>query len=121
MSVDEMDVLVVDDNPDSAELMAMLLSIDGYAAKFAVRSEDALALALESPPLCALIDIVMPGLSGRELASRLRDKFGDSIVLIAVSGLAPPDAGVSCDYAVFDHYLPKPVSQEALRRVLPPL
>ncbi|MEK8033566.1 response regulator [Ideonella sp. DXS29W] len=116
-----MDVLVVDDNPDSAELMAMLLSIDGYVARFAIRSEEALALASESPPLCALIDVVMPGLSGHELASRLRDKFGDSVVLIAVSGLAPSDAGVSPEYAVFDHYLPKPISQEALRRLLPPL
>jgi len=116
-----LDVLVVDDNADSAETLAMQLSLDGHSVKFALNADEALALADECQPLCALIDLVLPGLCGQELAARLRERFGHDIVLIAVSGLAPSDAGIDSHNEVFDHYLPKPLSEKALQLILPPV
>lgn len=116
-----LDVLVVDDNADSAEALATLLSLDGHSVKFALNADEALQLADECQPLCALIDLVLPGLSGQALAVRLRERFGHDIVLIAISGLAPSDAGIDSDYEVFDHYLPKPLSEKALQLILPPV
>lgn len=121
MNPAHLDVLVVDDNADSAQTLATLLSFDGHSVKFALNADEALKLADECQPLCALIDLVLPGLSGQELALRLRERFGHDIVLIAVSGLAPSDAGINRDYEVFDHYLPKPLSEKALQLIMPPM
>lgn len=64
-------ILVVDDNADSAEMMAALLEIDGHEVATALSGQDALDLAAKCPPQVALVDIGMPGMNGCELARRM--------------------------------------------------
>lgn len=72
-------------------------------------------------PHCVIFDVVMPGLDGNQFCARVRARYGDEIVLIAVSGAASNDARGRGSFARADHYFTKPVSLEMLSRVLQPL
>jgi CheY-like chemotaxis protein len=117
--MDQVKVLVVDDVIDSAETLAALLRLDGYCVWTANNGADALRLVEEHKPHCVLYDIVMPGIGGDELSTRLRSQYGDDIVLIAVTGFDRGDARVSETFSIADHYLTKPVDPAALSKVLP--
>ncbi len=106
-------VLVVDDDPDAAESLAFCLQVDGRHVRYATSGDDALALAAEQPPHLALIDIYMPGVDGNALARELRQRFGDRLVLIAVTG-----ALKSVTLESFDHQLTKPVDFTQLQHML---
>ncbi|MEO7338578.1 MAG: response regulator [Caldimonas sp.] len=121
MSDDAVRIVVVDDSADSAQTMAVLLRLSGYDVRTAGSGQDALALIEETAPHCVIFDVVMPGLDGNELCALLRSRYGDAIVLIAVSGAAPSDARVRESFALADHYFTKPVTVEMLSRVLRPL
>lgn len=121
MNDDTVRIVVVDDSADSAQTMAVLLRLSGYDVRTAGSGQDALALIEDTAPHCVIFDVVMPGLDGNELCARLRARYGDAIVLIAVSGAAPSDARVRESFALADHYFTKPVTVEKLSRVLRPL
>ena len=121
MTADPVRVVVVDDLQDSAETMAALLRLSGYEAHIAVSTEEALALIERHKPHCVLFDVVMPGLGGDELCRRLRAKYGDDIVLVAVSGGGEGDPRVDASFALADHFFTKPVDPAALAKVLRPL
>lgn len=121
MNNDAVHVVVVDDSPDTAQTMAVLLRLNGYEVRTAASGLDALALVEDATPHCVIFDVVMPGLDGNEFCARMRSRYGDTVVLIAVSGAAPSDARVRESFALADHYFTKPVSVEMLGRVLPPL
>ena len=70
---------------------------------------------------CFFFDVVMPGVGGDELCSRLRGTYGDDIVLVAVTGCSADDPRVHASLSLADHYFTKPVDADALTRVLPPL
>jgi CheY-like chemotaxis protein len=61
----------------------------------------------------------MPGMDGDELSKRLRESYGDDIVLIAMTGGRDKDKRVHDTFARVDHYLRKPVDLGQLRRLLP--
>lgn len=117
----EVRLLVVDDVRDAAEALACLLRADGYTVSTAHDGPSALALADSFQPHGVLLDIDMPRMDGHELASRLRLRFGEAVVLIAVTGWGRPDDRFSQAFALFDHYLRKPFDSSLLRKVLPPL
>lgn len=121
MEDDPVRLVVVDDSPDSAQTMAVLLRLNGYHVRTAGNGTEALAMVEEAQPHCVIFDVVMPGLDGNELCSRLRARYGDDIVLIAVSGATPSDERVRQSFALADHYFSKPVTVEMLGRVLRPL
>lgn len=121
MTQEEVRVLVVDDVPDVARALADLLAFDGYATQVAHDADSAMRMCEMQLPHCVLLDINMPGVDGLELAQRLRTRFGDDLILIAVTGTGDPDDRVSESFACLDHYLRKPVTQEQLRVVLGPL
>ncbi|MDQ2780680.1 MAG: response regulator [Pseudomonadota bacterium] len=114
-------VLVVEDQPDTAEVLALILERNGYQVAVAHDGLSALALVDESPPHCLLLDVKMPGLNGAELARRVRERHGNDIVLIAISGGNTDDAQVVDTFARVDHYLHKPIDAAMLTKVLPPL
>jgi DNA-binding response OmpR family regulator len=68
-----------------------------------------------------LFDVVMPGIGGDELCSRLRAAYGDDIVLIAVTGCSEGDPRVHRSFSLADHYFTKPIDPVALSKVLHPL
>lgn len=121
MDGDEVRVVVVDDVSDAAETLACALELDGYHVRTANDGHHALTVIEEYQPHCVLLDINMPGIDGCELAKRLRERHGDDLVLIAVTGWGEEDDRVSQAFVRIDHYLRKPVKPELLRKLLPPL
>ena len=118
---DEVRVVVIDDAPDAAEALALSLQFDGYAVRTASNGVDALTLIEEYNPHCVLLDIRMPLMDGCELSRRLRERYGDDIVLIAVTGLDEHDERAAESFVRVDHYLRKPIKPEELQLILPPL
>ena len=113
--------MVVDDVADSADVLALVLEMDGYTVKAVNSAESALESVEEFEPLCVLLDINMPGIGGHGLAQQLRSLYGGGIVLIAVTGEGRLDDRISESFARFDHYLRKPVDLALLKKVLPPV
>jgi PAS domain S-box-containing protein len=112
-------VLVVDDNRDAAESLAMVLNFAGYQSTLAFNGAEALALAARERPDAAIIDIGMPGMSGREVARRMRlEAWGKNAVLVALTGWGQ-EQDKQADFAAgFDEHLTKPVDPDAVDRVL---
>jgi len=118
---DEVRVVVVDDHVDGAESLAQLLALNGYSVKTAHDGTRAWALVEEFQPLCVLFDIKMPGIDGAELSERLREKYGNDIVLIAITGAPENDRQVAETFARVDYYLQKPLDIAKLQIALPPV
>lgn len=116
---DEVRVVVVDDHVDGAESLAELLTLTGYCVRTAHDGVEALALIDEFEPMCVLFDIKMPGIDGAELSKRLRAKYGDDKVLIAITGAPEDDRQVAEAFARVDHYLQKPIDLAKLQIILP--
>ena len=114
-------VVVVDDVADIAEALAYALEQDGYRVWTARDGLQALALIEEHEPHCVIFDINMPSLDGSELSKLLRERHGDDLVLIAITGWSETDSRVAEAFARVDHYLKKPIDPVVLRKVLPPL
>ncbi len=112
-------VLVVDDNEDVAESLALYLGVTGHEVRTAANGSEALEVAREFWPEAVILDIAMPGLDGYEVARRLRrDPELGRVVLLAVTGHAGEAQGRLCREAGFDAYLVKPADPEEVRRLL---
>jgi signal transduction histidine kinase/CheY-like chemotaxis protein len=112
-------VLVADDNEDAGESLAMLLRLDGHEVEVTNNGTDAVALYDRMRPDVAILDIGMPGLSGYEVARRIRDRSkGKEVVLIAVTGWGQESDKARASEAGFDHHFTKPVEPEALSALL---
>jgi DNA-binding response OmpR family regulator len=120
MSHDEVRVLVVDDSDDAAEALALILQINGYVVKTAANGAQALTQVAHFSPHCVLLDVDMPGIDGLQLSKTLRERYGDDIVLIAVTGWSTGDTRVAQTFEVVDHYLRKPLNPQELQKLLPP-
>ncbi|MGD0738987.1 MAG: response regulator [Terracidiphilus sp.] len=75
-------VLVVDDELAIAETLAAILSQSGYATMTAYDGQEAMEIALLTPPELLITDVSMPGMSGIELAITLRRVFPDCKILL---------------------------------------
>jgi CheY-like chemotaxis protein len=112
-------VLVVDDNPDMAMGMAMLLEASGYLVKTAHDGPSALFSAREFRPAFVLMDIALPGMTGYELARAFRqDPLLRDATLIAISGYGQHHDRERALAAGFDHHMLKPVEPETLLAML---
>lgn len=112
-------VLVVDDNADSAEMMATLLELDGHEVRVAHDAESALAVAAQFTPDVGLFDIGLPEMDGYELARRVRgDERLPNMYLVAVTGWGEDDDRRRASEAGFDSYLMKPAEPDIVRRIL---
>ena len=111
-------ILVVDDNEDSAESMAMFLSLTGHEVQTAHDGLQAVERAAEFQPAAVLLDIGLPNLNGYEAAQRIRAQRGKDIVLVALTGWGQEEDRRRSKQAGFDHHLTKPVELDELRRLL---
>ncbi|HYM27892.1 MAG TPA: ATP-binding protein [Steroidobacteraceae bacterium] len=107
-------VLIVDDNADAAETVAMLLGLAGHAPRVAHSGEAALGCAEEFQPEVVLLDLGLPGLSGHEVARRLRRTARGPLRLVALTGWGSDEDRRQAQAAGFDHHLVKPVAAELL-------
>ena len=113
--------MVVDDNADAAESLAMMLELDGHSVVRAHDARAAIALARNERPNVMLLDIGLPDIDGYELARRLRAlPEVDAARLIAVTGYGQAEDRRRAQDAGFDDYLVKPVEFESLRAMLQP-
>jgi len=112
------DVLVVEDNPESRELLVELLAASGHHVDAASDGPAGVALAIAHPPGVALIDIGLPGFDGYMVAREVRAALGDRVRLVAITGYGQPDDRERAMEAGFDSHLTKPVDLRELHRVL---
>jgi CheY-like chemotaxis protein len=112
-------VLIVEDNADAAESLVMLLELLGLRARSAADGFAALETARSNPPDVMLIDIGLPGMSGYELAERIRqDETLRGVVLVALTGYGQEEDRQRAFAAGFDYHLVKPVDIEKVERVV---
>jgi CheY-like chemotaxis protein len=113
---DALRILVLDDHCDSADCLAQLLSLWGHQPCVAYNGPAALELARVHRPDVALLDIAVPGMSGFDVAQRLRAQpESKDVILIAISGYSDPDYRRRSLVYGFRTYFVKPVEPEALR------
>lgn len=112
-------IMVVDDNVDAAESLAILLQALGHDAAVAFDGVQALELAGNYRPDIVFLDIGMPRMNGHEVAAALRATPGfETTVLIALTGWGSPRDREWSRGAGFDHHLTKPASPTLLRHLL---
>jgi two-component system, chemotaxis family, CheB/CheR fusion protein len=111
-------LLVVDDNRDSAESLALLLQVQGYEVQTAHDGLAALERARVFRPDVVLLDIGLPRMDGYEVARRLRQEGGHQAVLVALTGYGTDEDQRRSQAAGFDHHLLKPVELDALHELL---
>jgi CheY-like chemotaxis protein len=113
-------VLVVDDNDDAAETLAMTLELHGCDVKTASTAARALDMLPGFAPAVALLDIGLPDMNGYELARRVRQlPAGAAMTLIATTGWGQQKDRERAFAAGFDHHLTKPIDFDLLRSYLP--
>ena len=112
-------ILVVEDNPDAAESLTMLLELFGHSVRTVSDGMAALAAVRAKVPDVMLVDIGLPDMDGHEVARRVRsDPELDHIVLVALTGYGREEDKAHAKAAGFAHHLVKPVNPEALSALL---
>jgi nitrogen-specific signal transduction histidine kinase len=114
-----MRILVVDDNVDAADSIALLLSIDGFEARSVHGALAALDTVGSFKPDVVLLDIGLPVLDGYQVAQRLRVRAPEQpLRIVALSGYGQKADREKAAQAGFDNYLVKPVEPTALSEFL---
>jgi PAS domain S-box-containing protein len=112
-------VLVVDDNVDAAESLAMLLAFEGHETHKAHDGADAVTTAERVRPDIVLMDIGLPMLNGYEACRRIRNHaWGAPIIMVAITGWGQEEDREQSNAAGFDFHLVKPVDHDELLRVV---
>ena len=114
-----MRILVVDDNRDAADSLAMLLQLMGNEVRTVNDGLKALECADEFKPQVILLDIGLPQMNGWETARTLRARYGsEGLVLIALTGWAQEADRRRSREAGFDYHFVKPVDLAVLQRLI---
>ena len=112
-------ILVVDDNRDAANSLAMLLKTLGHNVSVVHSGESALEKVQAAPPDVVFLDIGMPGMDGYEVARRLRsDEKFNRVCLAALTGWGQAEDRRRTAAAGFDHHIVKPPDLRTLMTVL---
>jgi signal transduction histidine kinase/ActR/RegA family two-component response regulator len=114
------EVLVVEDEKQNQELMrAVVEDLLGGRARVCDDGEHCLKIARERKPALVLLDLMLPGMSGWEVARRLRqDPATASVPIIAVSALSRPQERESALHAGCDAYVAKPFTPDEIGRLM---
>jgi CheY-like chemotaxis protein len=112
-------ILVVEDNADSADTLAAMLDVMGHEAYVAHDGAKAVELFSRLHPAVVLLDIGLPGMSGFEVAERLRACPGNqNLTIIGLTGYGSDSDRKRSKAAGFDHHLVKPVDFDVLEKLL---
>jgi len=111
-------ILVVDDNHDAADTLAMMLELLGHEVRRAYDPHQVTGMVGDFKPDLVLLDVGMPGLSGHVLATRLRGlPGGEALQIVAVTGWGQDEDRQRSREAGFDHHLVKPPSLQQIKRL----
>ena len=112
-------ILVVDDNADAAESIAVFMRIEGHEVKTVTDALQALACVEMFAPEVAIIDIGLPGMNGYELAAGIRaNETLESPLLIALTGYGQAEDFDRSREAGFDHHFVKPADLRAIQAAI---
>ena len=110
-------VLVVEDDTDAAETLAVMLERWGHEVHVAHDGPEAIEAAQSYQPDAVLVDIRLPGMDGHEVAERLRQQPGaESALIVAMTG-EEGSSELACAGGGFDRLLTKPVDPKVLQEV----
>ncbi|HEU0203240.1 MAG TPA: response regulator, partial [Burkholderiaceae bacterium] len=117
-SADSLRVLIVDDNADAAESLALLFALDGHQARVALSGLEACRVAASFAPQLVLLDLLLPDLDGYEVARRLRAQPATAnTMLVAMTGYGDVDAQERAAAAGCDAHFLKPFEPDQLSRL----
>jgi CheY-like chemotaxis protein len=119
LAKDDVRVVVVDDHADTRDVVKHLLELDGYHVRTASNAAEAIAVIAAYQPLCVLLDLGLPDVTGVELAQRLRGLHGTGIVIIVLTGSSRQEEIAAAEAAGADYVLRKPLDIALLRKMLP--
>ena len=112
-------VLIADDNQDAADTLATILRTRGHRVTTVYSGSQALEAANRTRPDLAILDIEMPGMSGYDVAEKIREQaWGTGVQLIALTGYGRPADQARARDAGFDAHLIKPIDFAAFDRLL---
>jgi len=108
-------ILIVDDESLNVRLLQALLGHEGYVTRTAASGEEALAAVADNPPDLILLDVMMPGLDGREVARSIKsDPLTSKIPIIMVTAQTDREARLAALDAGAEDFLSKPVDRAEL-------
>jgi CheY-like chemotaxis protein len=110
--------LVVDDLRDCSESLARMLQLMGCSAAWVTQAAKAIDAAEALEAEIVFLDIGMPGMDGYELAKLFRKRYGDAILLVAVTGYGGEEHHKKSREAGFDAHLLKPVGLDIVESML---
>ncbi len=112
-------ILIVDDNRDSADSLAMILQLLGNETHTAYDGEEGVEAAAKFRPNVIFLDIGLPKLNGYEACRRIRQQpWGKQVVIIAQTGWGQEDDRQRTREAGFDHHLVKPIDTNNVMKLL---
>lgn len=113
-------ILVVEDDPESLQMMGALLSLWGHTPTLVAAGPAALSAIEKAMPDIILLDLGLPGMDGFEVARTVRSRpgGGDTVLIVAVTAFRGDEHQRQAREAGFDKYLMKPVDIDTLRQVL---
>ncbi|SAL60593.1 PAS/PAC sensor hybrid histidine kinase [Caballeronia terrestris] len=114
----QLDVLVVDDNKDSADSMTLLAEMLGHTSRATYDGPGALEEFERRTPQVVLLDLSMPGMTGFDVIHRMRALCGERVIIAAMTGLGSDEDIARTQAAGFDAHLVKPVDLPELEGVL---
>lgn len=115
----KLSILVVDDNHDAAESLALLLEMKGHEVKLAHDGPEALRTLGSFRPRLILLDIGLPGMNGYEVARRIRESMElHDVVLAALTGWGQEEDRRRSREAGFDYHLVKPADHAEVEKIL---
>ncbi|MBX3159764.1 MAG: response regulator [Deltaproteobacteria bacterium] len=111
-------IVLIEDNEDAADTLAMWLEEMGHAVQVARTGPDGLALVQEARPDVVLCDVGLPGMDGVEVCRRVKELPDVHPLMVAITGWATDADRRRTGEAGFDHHLVKPVAPDKLRDIL---
>ena len=112
-------ILIVDDNRDSADSLAMYLKMKGHRTTVAYGGEQAIEIAEAIRPDVVLLDIGMPKVNGYEVCRRIRElPWGRDTLMVALTGWGQKQDQRRSEEAGFDRHMVKPIEPAALMKLL---
>lgn len=117
-SLRTLDVLIVEDNHDGADSLALLLRHHGHQVRVEYTGPAGVRAALDDPPDVVLCDINLPGQSGLSIARRLADGLPAKPLLVAITAVRADELADRARQSGFDHFYVKPVDPVELTELL---
>ena len=108
-------ILVVDDEPNNRLLLKVMLAPEGYTVVTAAAGEEALAMIAQQPPDLVVLDVMMPGMDGYQVAARIKSEDATRhIPIIMLTALSDRNSMMHGLNAGAEEFLTKPVVRAEL-------